>query len=71
MQYDLELVFQKNSHAFIHEYMKEDEFIKLMQKRRHRALDDEKEDQSKFLSLPIRVGNFVLFPCVMDAYFMN
>lgn len=46
MQYDLELVFVKNSHEFIHEYMKKPEFIELM--RRLGALGDGNQDQSKY-----------------------
>lgn len=45
LQYDLELVFVKNSHAFVHEYMKKPEFIDLM--RRLGALGDGNQDQSK------------------------
>ncbi|XP_076926049.1 mRNA cap guanine-N(7) methyltransferase 1-like isoform X1 [Bidens hawaiensis] len=43
-EYDLELVFVKNSHAFVHEYMKKPEFIELM--RRLGALGDGNQDQS-------------------------
>lgn len=45
VQYDLELVFAKNSHAFVDEYMKKPEFIELM--RRLGALGDGNQDQSK------------------------
>nr|XP_043627855.1 mRNA cap guanine-N7 methyltransferase 1 isoform X2 [Erigeron canadensis] len=31
-EYDLELVFVKNSHAFVHEYMKKPEYIELMRR---------------------------------------
>nr|GMC48425.1 mRNA cap guanine-N7 methyltransferase 1 [Ipomoea batatas] len=44
LQYDLELVFAKNSHAFVDEYMKKPEFIELM--RRLGALGDGNQDQS-------------------------
>nr|VDD23864.1 unnamed protein product [Brassica oleracea] len=43
-QYDLELVFVKNSHEFVHEYMKKTEFVELM--RRLGALGDGNQDQS-------------------------
>lgn len=46
MQYDLELVFVKNSHEFVHEYLKKPEFVDLM--RRLGALGDGNQDQSKF-----------------------
>lgn len=46
MQYGLELVFVKNSHVFVDEYMKKPEFVELM--RRLGALGDGKEDQSEF-----------------------
>lgn len=46
MQYDLELVFVKNSHVFVDEYLKKPEFIELM--RRLGALGDGNQDQSKF-----------------------
>ena len=46
-QYDLELVFVKNSHEFVHEYMKKPEFVELM--RRLGALGDGNQDQSKSL----------------------
>ncbi|CDY41116.1 BnaC05g11070D [Brassica napus] len=43
-EYDLELVFVKNSHEFVHEYMKKTEFVELM--RRLGALGDGNQDQS-------------------------
>lgn len=43
-EYDLELVFVKNSHEFVHEYMKKPEFVELM--RRLGALGDGNQDQS-------------------------
>ncbi|MBA0728201.1 hypothetical protein Golax_001123 [Gossypium laxum] len=43
-EYDLELVFVKNSHEFVHEYMKKPEYIELM--RRLGALGDGNQDQS-------------------------
>lgn len=46
MQYDLELVFVKNNHVFVDEYLKKPEFIELM--RRLGALGDGNQDQSKF-----------------------
>ena len=46
-QYDLELVFVKNSHEVVHEYMKNTEFVELM--RRLGALGDGNQDQSKSL----------------------
>lgn len=46
MQYGLELVFVKNSHVFVGEYLKKPEFVDLM--RRLGALGDGKDDQSKF-----------------------
>ncbi|KAG2271601.1 hypothetical protein Bca52824_066156 [Brassica carinata] len=42
--YDLELVFVKNSHEVVHEYMKNTEFVELM--RRLGALGDGNQDQS-------------------------
>lgn len=53
-QYDLELVFVKNSHEFVHEYMKKPEYVELM--RRLGALGDGNQDQSKFHAL------FFFFP---------
>ncbi|KAH1247706.1 mRNA cap guanine-N7 methyltransferase 1 [Glycine max] len=41
---DFELVFAKNSHEFVHEYMKKPEFVELM--RRLGALGDGNQDQS-------------------------
>lgn len=49
-QYDLELVFAKNSHEFVHEYMKRPEYVELM--RRLGALGDGNQDQSK-IRLPV------------------
>ncbi|KAA3486773.1 mRNA cap guanine-N7 methyltransferase 1 isoform X2 [Gossypium australe] len=43
-EYDLELVFVKNSHEFVYEYMKKPEYIELM--RRLGALGDGNQDQS-------------------------
>ncbi|KAJ6825550.1 mRNA cap guanine-N7 methyltransferase 1 [Iris pallida] len=43
-EYDLELVFVKNSHEFVEEYLKKPEFSELM--RRLGALGDDKQDQS-------------------------
>ncbi|XP_038689234.1 mRNA cap guanine-N7 methyltransferase 1 isoform X1 [Tripterygium wilfordii] len=43
-EYDLELVFVKNSHEFVHEYMKKPEYLELM--RRLGALGDGNRDQS-------------------------
>ncbi|KAI9093241.1 hypothetical protein K1719_027255 [Acacia pycnantha] len=43
-EYDFELVFAKNSHEFVHEYMKKPDFIELM--RRLGALGDGNQDQS-------------------------
>ncbi|KAE8125694.1 hypothetical protein FH972_020470 [Carpinus fangiana] len=43
-EYDLELVFAKNSHEFVHEYLKKPEYIELM--RRLGALGDGNQDQS-------------------------
>uniref|UniRef100_A0A0D2ZXC6 mRNA (guanine-N(7))-methyltransferase n=1 Tax=Brassica oleracea var. oleracea TaxID=109376 RepID=A0A0D2ZXC6_BRAOL len=43
-EYDLELVFVKNSHEVVHEYMKKTEFVELM--RRLGALGDGNQDQS-------------------------
>lgn len=51
VQYDLELVFVKNSHEFVHEYLKKPEFVDLM--RRLGALGDGNQDQSKFLAVNI------------------
>lgn len=54
MQYDLELVFVKNSHAFVEEYLKRPDYVELM--RRLGALGDGKDDQSKFnLSINIQI----------------
>lgn len=44
-QYDLELVFAKNSHEFVHEYLKKPEYVDLM--RRLGALGDGNQDKSK------------------------
>ncbi|KAH7544265.1 hypothetical protein JRO89_XS15G0138100 [Xanthoceras sorbifolium] len=43
-EYDLELVFVKNSHEFVHEYMKKPEYVELM--RRLGALGDGNQDHS-------------------------
>ncbi|XP_059662564.1 mRNA cap guanine-N7 methyltransferase 1 isoform X2 [Cornus florida] len=43
-EYDLELVFVKNSHVFVDEYLKKPEFVELM--RRLGALGDGNQDQS-------------------------
>ncbi|XWS51966.1 hypothetical protein CRYUN_Cryun11dG0027100 [Craigia yunnanensis] len=43
-EYDLELVFVKNSHEFVHEYMKKPEYVELM--RRLGALGDGYQDHS-------------------------
>ncbi|OMP04537.1 Glycoside hydrolase, family 1 [Corchorus olitorius] len=43
-EYDLELVFVKNSHEFVHEYLKKPEYVELM--RRLGALGDGNQDQS-------------------------
>ncbi|XP_038898964.1 mRNA cap guanine-N7 methyltransferase 1 [Benincasa hispida] len=43
-EYDLELVFVKNSHEFVHEYLKKPVFVDLM--RRLGALGDGNQDQS-------------------------
>ncbi|PWA34076.1 mRNA capping enzyme family protein [Artemisia annua] len=43
-EYDLELVFVKNSHDFVQEYMKNPKYIELM--RRHGAMGDGNRDQS-------------------------
>lgn len=45
-QYELDLVFVKNSHEFVHEYLKRPEYVELM--RRLGALGDGNQDQSKF-----------------------
>ncbi|XVF34113.1 hypothetical protein REPUB_Repub18cG0029500 [Reevesia pubescens] len=43
-EYDLELVFVKNPHEFVHEYIKKPEYVELM--RRLGALGDGNQDQS-------------------------
>ncbi|KAM5550654.1 mRNA cap guanine-N7 methyltransferase 1-like [Rosa sericea] len=43
-EYDMELIFVKNSHEFVHEYMKRPEYVELM--RRLGALGDGNQDQS-------------------------
>ncbi|KAL0000995.1 hypothetical protein SO802_014776 [Lithocarpus litseifolius] len=43
-EYDLELVFAKNSHEFVHEYLKKPEYVDLM--RRLGALGDGNQDKS-------------------------
>ncbi|GAU31927.1 hypothetical protein TSUD_271120 [Trifolium subterraneum] len=48
-EYDFELVFAKNSHEFVHEYMKRPEFVELM--RRLGALGDGNQDQGNPLYL--------------------
>ncbi|KAJ0045751.1 hypothetical protein Pint_04345 [Pistacia integerrima] len=45
-EYGLELVFVKNSHEFVQEYLKKPEYVELM--RRLGALGDGNQDQSKF-----------------------
>lgn len=58
-QYDLELVFAKNSHEFVHEYIKKSEYVDLM--RRLGALGDGNQDQSKFtlagMPFPFSLGS--------------
>lgn len=49
VQYDLELVFVRNNHVFVEEYMKKPDFVELM--RRLGALGDGNQDQSKFHQL--------------------
>lgn len=46
LQYDLELIFVKNSHEFVHDYMKKPEYVELM--RRLGALGDGNQDRSKY-----------------------
>lgn len=48
VQYDLELVFVKNSHEFVAEYLKKPEFTELM--RRLGALGDGNLDHSECIS---------------------
>ncbi|XP_072075277.1 mRNA cap guanine-N(7) methyltransferase 1 isoform X2 [Arachis hypogaea] len=43
-EYDFELIFAKNSHEFVHEYLKKPEFVELMQ--RLGALGDGNQDKS-------------------------
>ncbi|KAK3427087.1 hypothetical protein EUGRSUZ_F03392 [Eucalyptus grandis] len=43
-EYELDLVFVKNSHEFVHEYLKKPEYVELM--RRLGALGDGNQDQS-------------------------
>lgn len=63
MQYGLELVFVKNSHVFVDEYLKKPEFVDLM--RRLGALGDGKDDNSKFQLIAFfkynNMLNFTLF----------
>lgn len=47
LQYDLELVFSKNAHEFVHEFLKKPEYVELM--RRLGALGDGNQDQSKLI----------------------
>ena len=49
MQCELELLFVKNAHGFVDEYLKKPEFVDLM--RRLGALGDGNQDQSKFVVL--------------------
>ncbi|MQL93284.1 hypothetical protein Taro_025925 [Colocasia esculenta] len=44
-EYDLELVFVKNFHEFVDDFLKRPEFVELM--RRHGALGDANQDRSK------------------------
>lgn len=61
MQYDFEVVFAKNNHQFVDEYLKKPEFVELM--RRLGALGDN-QDKSEFyafagsLSLSLSVVTF-------------
>lgn len=48
-QNGLELVFAKNSHEFVHEYLKKPEYVELMW--RLGALGNGNQDQSKFDAL--------------------
>lgn len=69
LQYGFELVFVKNSHEFVHEYMKRPEFIELM--RRLGALGDGNRDQSKFIVsqiLPAFLFSFWPFPTLINYY---
>ena len=45
LQYDFELVFAKNNHQFVEEYLKKPEFVELM--KRLGALGDN-QDKSEF-----------------------
>jgi len=65
LQYDFELVFAKNSHEFVHEYMKRSEFVDLM--RRLGALGDGNQDQGITLcayafSISIKLYQISLIP---------
>ncbi|KAF8391445.1 hypothetical protein HHK36_023750 [Tetracentron sinense] len=55
-EYDLELVFVKNAHEFVDEYLKKPEFTDLM--RRLGALGDGNQDQSELL--------YTLFLCTLS-----
>lgn len=61
-QYGLELVFVKNSHEFVNEYLKRPEFAELM--HRLGALGDGSQDQSMFIYdirlLSPSLGKFVV-----------
>lgn len=61
LQYDLDLVFVKNSHDFVHEYMKKPEHVELM--RRLGALGDGNQDQSKLHFLCCRFPRSSEDPC--------
>ncbi|MQL81671.1 hypothetical protein Taro_014136 [Colocasia esculenta] len=47
-EYDLELVFVKNFHEFVDDFLKRPEFVELM--RRHGALGDGNQDRSTLSS---------------------
>lgn len=56
VQYGLELIFVKNSHEFVDEFLKKPEFVELM--RRLGALGDGNLDQSK---KPVMLPSIFLF----------
>ena len=66
-QYDLELVFVKNSHEFVNEYLRRPEFTDLM--RRLGALGDGNQDQSKlFCSMTLLVPLMMMMMALTQVW---
>uniref|UniRef100_A0A2N9HLD0 mRNA (guanine-N(7))-methyltransferase n=1 Tax=Fagus sylvatica TaxID=28930 RepID=A0A2N9HLD0_FAGSY len=67
-EYDLELVFAKNSHEFVHEYLKRPEYVDLM--RRLGALGDGNQDKSTLSQDEWEVAYLYLAFVLKKVYFV-